>query len=102
MDNDIKNEIISFMTSLFPDATCELEYSSDYGFLISVMLSAQTTDKAVNKITSILFNDYPSLDALANASPSDIEPYLRPLGLANNKSKNVVGISKALKKNFNG
>ena len=49
------NDIISYLDFLFPNAHCELNYSSDYELLIAVMLSAQTTDKRVNQVTNILF-----------------------------------------------
>ena len=55
------NDIISYLDFLFPNAHCELNYSSDYELLIAVMLSAQTTDKRVNQVTNILFKKYNSI-----------------------------------------
>ena len=59
--------INSYIEELFPNPVCELNYSKDYELLISVMLSAQTTDKRVNEVTSILYKKYPSLNDLSNA-----------------------------------
>ena len=65
--------VFSYLDELYPDAHCELNYSKDYELLIAVMLSAQTTDKAVNNVTAILFSKYKSVEELANALLSDVE-----------------------------
>ena len=52
------NNIIDYLDELFPNPRCELNYNKDYELLIAIMLSAQTTDKRVNEVTSILFNKY--------------------------------------------
>ncbi len=100
MKTDI-NRLLSYLDELFPLAKCELFYSKDYELVIAVMLSAQTTDKSVNAVTPILFNRYPSLDALNNASLEDIEEILKPIGLYKNKAKNLKGIVKDLIERFN-
>ena len=95
---------------MFPSARCELFYSKDYELVIAVMLSAQTTDKSVNAVTPILFNQYPSLEDLKypsledlnNAPLEDIEEILKPIGLYKNKAKNLKGIVKDLLERFNG
>ena len=74
-------EIFDYIDSLFPNAKCELFYIRDYELAIAVMLSAQTTDKAVNKVTSRLFNKYPSLEELNKASLTDIEDIIKEIGL---------------------
>ena len=96
------DDIISFMDELFPSAHCELNYSKDYELVIAVMLSAQTTDKAVNKVTERLFKDFPSLKALKEASEEDIYKDIKHLGLAHNKAKNVKACSQKLLENFGG
>ncbi len=88
--------------SLYPDAKCELNYSSIYELVIAVSLSAQTTDRAVNKVTKVLFDKYPTMNDLANANLSDVEDILRVLGLYRNKAKNVIAIAKMLIDDFNG
>ena len=93
--------LLNYLDELFPSARCELFYSKDYELVIAVMLSAQTTDKSVNAVTPILFNKYPSLDALNNAPLGDIEEILKPIGLYKNKAKNLKGIVKSLIDDFN-
>ena len=97
-----KEDVLSFFNEILPNAGCELIYSTDYGFLISVMLSAQTTDKKVNQVTEVLFNKYPSLNDLANADIIDIENILKPLGLFKNKARHIINISKTLIDEYDG
>ena len=92
--------LLDYLDELFPSARCELFYSKDYELVIAVMLSAQTTDKSVNAVTPILFNKYPSLDALNNAPLENIEEVLKPIGLYKNKAKNLKGIVKSLIEDF--
>ena len=88
--------IFSYLDELYPDAHCELNYSKDYELIIAVMLSAQTTDKAVNKVTAILFDKYKSLEELADARLEDVEKIISSIGMYKVKAKNVIGISKGL------
>ena len=83
--------IMQYMDEILPNASCELIYHKDYELLIAVMLSAQTTDKKVNKVTEVLFNRYPSLDALKKAPLDVIEDIIKEVGLFKNKSKNLQG-----------
>ena len=94
--------LLNYLDEMFPSARCELFYSKDYELVIAVMLSAQTTDKSVNAVTPILFNKYPSLGSLNDASLEDIEEILKPIGLYKNKAKNLKGIVKDLLERFNG
>ena len=100
MKTDI-NRLLDYLDELCPAAKCELFYKRDYELVIAVMLSAQTTDKSVNAVTPVLFNKYPSLDDLNNASLKDIEEILKPIGLYKNKAKNLKGIVKDLIERFN-
>ena len=95
-------QVSQYVDSLFPDAKCELFYSKDYELVIAVMLSAQTTDKAVNAVTKGLFEDYPTLESLANAPLSDIEEHIKSLGLYKNKAKNIIGIAQGIRNDFGG
>ena len=90
------NSIIYYLDSLFPNPKCELIYNKDYELLISVMLSAQTTDKRVNEVTSILYKKYNTLEKLANADINDIISIIRPIGTFHKKSSNIIEISKRL------
>jgi len=91
-----KELFFSFLDENYPDAHCELTYKKDYEFLIAVMLSAQTTDKSVNKATDILFSRYKNLEQLANAKLEDVEDCIKLLGMYKVKAKNVIGIAKEL------
>ena len=103
MINKNRMDIISnYVDSLFPDAKCELFYNRDYELVIAVMLSAQTTDKAVNQVTQKLFTDYKSLLDLDNAPIEDIEEHIKTLGLYKNKAKNIKGIAHTILTDFNG
>ena len=93
--------LLDYLDELFPHASCELFYTKDYELVIAVMLSAQTTDKSVNAVTTALFNKYKSLDELNAASLKDIEEILKPIGLYKNKAKNLKGIVKDLIVKFN-
>lgn len=94
--------IEKYFDEILPNASCELTYNSDYGFLISVMLSAQCTDKKVNKVTDVLFNKYKTLSELDDASLLDIEEIIKSLGLYKTKAKNVKIIAHELLVNYDG
>lgn len=90
------------LDEMYPDAHCELNYGTIYQLLVAVMLSAQTTDVSVNKITPELFERFPTPDLMAKASIEDIENITRSLGLYKNKSRNLKEMSKVLIEDFNG
>ena len=90
------DNIINYLDSLFPNPKCELNYTKDYELLISVMLSAQTTDKRVNEVTSVLYKKYDTLEKLASANILDIIDIIRPIGTFYKKSSNVIAIAKRL------
>lgn len=96
------NDILYQLDVLFPQATCELVYHCPHELLIAVVLSAQTTDKAVNKVTPILFQTFPTIESLANASLEDIENCIKTIGLYRNKAKSVKGLANQLLNDFNG
>ena len=96
-----KDEIASYLNELYPDAHCELNYDSIFHLLIAVMLSAQTTDNSVNKVTPVLFEKYVSPLDLANANIEDVENIIRSIGLYKNKAKNIIATSKILVKKYN-
>ena len=101
MKTNIK-PLLDYLDDLFPSAKCELFYSKDYELVIAVMLSAQTTDKAVNAVTPLLFKKYYSLEALNEAPLEDIENIIKQIGLYKNKARNLKGIVKDLIEKFNG
>lgn len=99
MTNKI-NDILTYFDEVVPNASCELNYTTDYELLIAVMLSAQTTDKSVNLVTEKLFKENPSLDDLAMLTLTEIEEYLKPLGLYKNKALHLQQIVYSLIKEF--
>ena len=88
------NRILEYLDTIIPNPKCELEYNQDYELLIATLLSAQTTDKRVNKVTRVLFSRYPSLLELSMASIKDIEDIIRELGTYKRKSIYVHDIAK--------
>lgn len=79
-----------------PDAHCELNHRSAFELIIATVLSAQTTDVAVNKATPKLFSRYPTPHDLAAALPEEVEPFISSIGMFRQKAKNVVGLARAL------
>lgn len=96
------NIILNYLEELFPDAHCELNYNKDYELLIAIVLSAQTTDKRVNKVTPVLFSKYKTLDELANAPLEDIEQIIKEIGTFKKKSIFIKNIANSLIKDCNG
>lgn len=95
-------QIRNYLEELYPNPKCELLYAKDYELLIAVMLSAQTTDKGVNKVTRVLFSKYDNLEKLSKANLEDLKEIIRPIGNYNKKAVNVIEISKSLLNNFKG
>ncbi len=79
-----------------PDAHCELDHEGPFQLLCATVLSAQTTDVAVNKVTPALFARFPDAQAMARAEPGDIEPLISTIGMFRQKSKNLSGLAKKL------
>lgn len=96
------DEILDQLIELFPNAHCELIHETPFQLLIAVILSAQTTDVSVNKVTPALFNKYPNAHTLANAEVSDVEQLIRNIGLYRNKAKNIIACAKQIVDEFGG
>ena len=94
-------EIFNYIEKLYPNAHCELEYTKDYELLMAIVLSAQTTDKRVNKVTKVLFNKYQNLEELANAPLEEIENIIREIGTFKKKSIFIKNIATSLIKDCN-
>lgn len=92
----MNNEVYNYLDELFPNPKCELEYHKDYELLIAVILSAQTTDKRVNKVTKVLFNEYPSIKELSEAPISTLEAIIREIGTFHKKAVYIHEITKKL------
>lgn len=93
--------IIKNLELMFKEAKCELNYNNDWQLLIAILLSAQCTDKKVNAVTPILFTKYPSLKDLKEAKYNELEQIIHPLGLSNNKAKNIIALSTILHDYYN-
>ena len=93
--------IENYLDELFKNPKCELNYNKDYELLIAVVLSAQTTDKRVNQVTSILFSKYDTLEKLRDADVEDIKEIIKPIGTFNKKSIFIKEIAKYLIDNCN-
>lgn len=96
------SRIENYLDELFPNPKCELLYNSDYELLISIVLSAQSTDKRVNSVTPIIFDKYPTLELLKEAELSDLESIIRPVGSFRRKSYYVKEIARRVYEDWNG
>lgn len=100
---NLKTErIINTLNDLYPDAHCELKHRNAFELLVAVVLSTQTTDERVNKVTPILFANYPSPNDLANADLRDVEKIIHSIGLYHNKALNIIALSRCLVDKFDG
>lgn len=95
-------KVIEEIIALFPDAQPSLDFRNHFELVIAVLLSAQTTDKAVNKVTPALFEAYPTPAAMAAASESDLAKYISTLGLYRNKAKFMKKCAQQLVDDFDG
>ena len=96
------NKVLDKLEIMHPEASCALDHRSNYELLIAVVLSAQTTDVSVNKVTPALFEKYPTPDKLALADPADVAEIIRTIGLYKNKSVNIVKLAGKLIEDFDG
>ncbi len=100
-----KKEITQILDALrdrYPEAGCALVHQDTYQLLIAVVLSAQTTDKSVNKVTGALFAKYPSPAALAAADQQDVIDIIKTIGMYKTKSKNIIALAKELVERHGG
>ena len=93
--------IIAWFQENVPVAETELAYGNPFELLVAVILSAQCTDKRVNKITPDLFNRFPDADRLAGAEVGEVFEYIRSCSYPNNKAKHLVGMAQMLISKFN-
>lgn len=93
--------VIDYFQEHMPEAETELNYGSPYELLVAVILSAQCTDKRVNIVTPEFFKQFPTPELLAEAEFEDVEPIIRSISFANNKSRHLLGMGKMLVENYN-
>lgn len=90
------------MDQHYPQAECALHYTTPFTLTIAVLLSAQTTDASVNKVTPKLFERYPTAEAMAQANPEDVAEIIHSLGFYRNKAKNCVACAQMIMSDFGG
>jgi endonuclease-3 len=95
-------EILHRLDQLYPDVTCALTHKNAWELLVATILSAQSTDVNVNRVTPILFRKYPTVQDFASLSPEELEPDIRSTGFFRNKAKSVVGAARMIVKDFGG
>ncbi len=95
-------KVIEYFQQAMPVAETELHYQDPFQLLVAVILSAQCTDKRVNLITPPLFVDYPTAEAMAQATPELIFEYIKSVSYPNNKAKHLVGMAQMLLRDFHG
>ena len=93
--------IVDWFSKNMPVAESELHYKNPYQLLITIILSAQCTDKRVNQITPALFEAFPTPEVLAVSTPEVVFEYIRSVSYPNNKSKHLVGMAQKLVSEFN-
>lgn len=96
------NEILDRLEKEYPDAGCALEHMNVFELLICVVLSAQTTDVSVNKVSPELFRRYPDARALSEADQEDVQEIIRQIGMYKTKSKNIISLSRQLCEKYDG
>src|SRR5205085_5194972 len=94
--------ILAKLDEAYPDAVCELKHANPLQLLISTILSAQCTDVRVNQVTQSLYKKYRDVKAFAYADPAELEQEIRPTGFFRNKTKAIIGASKAIIDKFGG
>ena len=95
-------EVIERLKKEYPESECTLDYSEAWQLLVSVRLAAQCTDARVDKTTPLLYAKFPSVKALAEADPSQIEEIIRPCGLGKSKARDISACMKILDEKYNG
>jgi endonuclease-3 len=95
-------KVIDYFQKAMPIAETELQYTNPYELLVSVILSAQCTDKRVNQITPELFKRFPRPELMAEVEPAEVFDYIRSCSYPNNKAKHLVGMAYMLVNEFGG
>lgn len=95
-------KVLDILEKTYPDAECALNHKNVYELIVAVALSAQTTDKSVNQVSPALFERYPDAEALAAAEPSEVEEYIKKIGMYRTKAKNIVAMAQKICCDFGG
>jgi endonuclease III len=95
-------KILAGLKQLYPDADCALKHGSALELLVATILSAQSTDEMVNKVTPVLFSRYPTVGELAGAAPADVEAIVHSTGFFRQKSKSIINACRLIVERFGG
>jgi endonuclease-3 len=94
--------VINYFVQNNPDAKTELLYDNPYQLLVAVILSAQCTDKRVNQTTPVIFETYPDIASLSEATPEALFPLIKSISYPNNKTNHLIGMAKKVMNDFGG
>ena len=94
--------VLRLLKETYPDAKPELDFNTPFELLVATMLSAQCTDKQVNKTTAVLFPKYGTPEAFAALSEEELAPYIKGCGLYKTKGKNIIAASRILLEQYGG
>ena len=95
-------DILDLLKKEYPEAGCALQHVNVFELIVCVVLSAQTTDASVNRVSPALFAAYPDAKSLAAASQEDVMEIIRTIGMYKTKSKNIISLAKALCEKYDG
>ncbi|MBO7367247.1 MAG: endonuclease III [Paludibacteraceae bacterium] len=96
------SKVVDYLSSLLPDAESELQFRNPFELIVAVVLSAQCTDKRVNKNTPALFAAYPNAEAMSRATEAEIFQYIKEISYPNSKAAHLLGLAKTLVEKFGG
>ena len=102
MQKDDIIKTLDILEETYPEAECALDHRNVFELLVCVVLSAQTTDKSVNRISPELFAKYPDAQALSEADQADVEEILHSIGMYRTKAKNIISLAKELVIRYHG
>lgn len=100
--NELALEVIKRLKAEYPDADCTLDYDEAWKLLVSVRLAAQCTDARVNVVVEDLYARFPDVNALAEATPEEIEEIVRPCGLGKSKARDISACMRILRDTYHG
>jgi endonuclease-3 len=99
---ELFKKVLDYFQEHIPEAETELLYDNPYQLLVAVILSAQCTDKRVNMTTPAIFEKYPDVESLSQASFEELFPLIRSISYPNNKTKHLIGMAQMLQNDFGG
>ncbi|MFZ5627428.1 MAG: endonuclease III [Bacillota bacterium] len=102
MNRELANRILDQLAHIWPDPRPALQYRNPFELLVATILSAQSTDEQVNKLTPALFARFPNAQALARAGVEEVEEYIKGCGLYHNKARHLVAMARQLVEKYGG